>query len=335
MQHQTLRRRVSVFLAVVFFTVCLLMVSFVIALKVSTSKTEYAYKDRAEQEDFDNESFEHKGKWYGLCAKNSIHSVDDFRTTVSKDQVLKAHYADFRWEHAKMGKLEKAMLAHVYFRKDNKIFLTKKPIKLPAGDEYITDGYTRVRTYCCNNYTLGPPPYESSDLLAEFSTGPPFYWSPDLLSEPFEDPLALKFPEQTLLFSPFSMQVALAPPLEENMLKHLEEKPFFDSISKEYGYGETTIASLPEESPFSDFVPNEYGGTAIVPQRYPTPTNPGGGGDGGGGGGGGDGGGGGEATPIPEAATILLVGVGVAVSFLVLFIGNYRTRKHKTPGHRI
>ena len=110
-----------------------------------------------EQEAFVDANFERKGKWYGLCAKNSIHSVDDFRTTVSNDQVLKTHYADFRWENAKLERLDQAMLAYVYFRKDDKIFLTKKPIKLPAGDEYITDGYTRVRTFCCNNYTVVPP----------------------------------------------------------------------------------------------------------------------------------------------------------------------------------
>ena len=340
-QRQTRWRRVSLFFAVVFFAVCLLIVSFVLALKVTTPEPEYAYRAADEQGDFVDANFERKGKWYGLCAKNSIHSVDDFRRTVSNDPVLKTHYADFRWENAKMGRLDQAILAYVYFRKDDKISLTKKPIRLPAGDEYITDGYTRVRTFCCNNYTIVPAFNDSPDVLAELSASPSPYEPPALLGEPSAGVLAQEPPEQLSPVSPYAMQLALAPSLEENVLRFPEESPFFATISKEYGYGETTLAAQSEETPFSNSVPQEYGygGATTSPQSYPTPTSiPGDGGrnDEGGGKDGGDGNdrGGESPRPIPEAATILLVGVGVAVSFIVFFIGNYYTRKGKTPGHR-
>ena len=336
-QRQTRWRRVSLFFAVVFFAVCLLIVSFVMALKVTTPEPEYAYRAADEQGDFVDANFERKGKWYGLCAKNSIHSIDDFRRTVSSDPVLKTHYVAFQWENAKMGKLDQAVLAYVYFRKDDRISLTKKPIRLPAGDEYITDGYTRVRTFCCNNYTVAPPFGESPDQMGALSASPSLFEQPALLVEPSAGLLAQQPPEQMSPLSPYAMQLALAPSLEENVLRWPEESPFFSTISKEYGYGETTLAAQSEETPFSTSVPQEYGygGNTTFPQSYPTPTStiPG---DGGGktdGGGGKDGGGEGPK-PIPEAATILLVGVGVAVSFIVFFVGNYYTRKGKTPGHR-
>ncbi len=328
-QRQAPRRRVSIVLIVFLFTVCLLIASFLIAFKYTTHKTKYAYNAGAEQEDVSDANFERKGKWYGLCAKNSIHSVDDFRKTVSNDPVLKTHYADFRWENAEMGRLDQATLAYVYFRKDDKILLTKKPIRLPAGDEYITDGYTRVRTFCCNNYTVAPPFKDSPDLLAELSTNPSLYEPPVLPVEPSAGLPAQQSPEQMSPVSPYSVQ--LPPPLEENVLRWREESPFFASISKESGYGETTLATQPEDPSAFTSIPQEYGygGNTTFPQSYPTPTSTipddgGGGTDGGGGG----------PKPIPEAATILLVGVGVAVSFIVFFIGNYYNRKNKTPGHR-
>jgi hypothetical protein len=248
-QRKALRRRVLVFLAVVFFAACLLIVSFIIALKVTTSKMEYAHWDGAEQEDFDDDSFESRGKWYGLCKKNSIHSVDDFRTAVSSDQVLKIHYADFRWDNARMERLDKAMLAYVYFRKDDKIFVKKKPIRLPDGDAYITDGNKRVRTHCCNNYTPGPPLYESSDLLAEPSAGL----------------LALNTPEQTSPLTPS--------PMVENVPKQPEDTPPINILPPGHSEAETTIVPQPYPTP-----------TSII-QGGSDGDGDGGGGGGGGGGG--------------------------------------------------
>ena len=113
---------------------------------------------------------------------------------------------------------------------------------------------------------------------------------PDSAGRAFRGPLAQQSPEQMSPVSPYAMQLALAPPLEENVLRWPEESPFFASISKEYGYGETTIAAQPEETPFFTSIPQEYGygGTTTFPQSYPTPTSTipddGGGGDSGGGG---------------------------------------------------
>jgi len=149
----------------------------------SASQKTVAVNKESAQQDFDDSSFEKKGKWYGLCKKNSIHSIADFKTTVANDPVLKAHFANFNWENAQMGKLEKATWAHVHYRKNNTIFHKKTPILLPAGDGYITDGITQIRTQCCNSYATAPPPDKAKyeELDADPSAGLP------TLSDPSQD----------------------------------------------------------------------------------------------------------------------------------------------------
>lgn len=101
-------------------------------------------------------SSEIHGKWFGLCAKKSVHSVEDFRRTVTNDPVLSKYYAGFNWESAKMGHLEEETYAFVAHKKDAVIQKTSKPIKLPRGDGFITDGERTARTYCCNDIVFSP-----------------------------------------------------------------------------------------------------------------------------------------------------------------------------------
>lgn len=108
-----------------------------------------------EPEDADSEI---SGQYYGLCAKNSTHSVEDFRKTVQSDPVLAAHFSEFDWSIAKLGKQEEAIWTYVSYRKGPIIKRTTKPVRLPKGDQYITDGVRIVRTYCCNDYIAAPAP---------------------------------------------------------------------------------------------------------------------------------------------------------------------------------
>ena len=140
------------------------------------------------------------GKYYGLCKKNSIHSVEDFRKTVQNDPVLSAHYSGFNWETAKIGKLDKEIWTSVSYRKDDVIRRTSKPIRLPKGDGYIYDGVRKVRTFCCNDYDIAPPPMQvslaSPTEPVERVDGPPRRMNRS--SETAADP-----PRQTSSGSPF------------------------------------------------------------------------------------------------------------------------------------
>lgn len=126
----------------------------------------------AEQEPADASS-EIAGKWYGLCNKNSVHSVEDFRKIVDNDPILSKHFSGFDWKNAKMGKLEEVLMTYVSYRKGGLISQTKNPVRLPKGDPFITDGTRHVRAYCCNDYVIAPPPISSSnDPANEIVAGP-------------------------------------------------------------------------------------------------------------------------------------------------------------------
>ena len=140
-------------------------------------------------------------RYYGLCSKNSIRTVEDFRRTVQQDPLLAAHFAGFRWENAKLGQLDKAVWTFVSYRNGNAIRRTTKPVRLPEGDGYITDGVRTVRTLCCNDYVLAPPPAEAAvaappepvervdgpprrlNKSVEWVDGPPFQQSTGAVSE--------------------------------------------------------------------------------------------------------------------------------------------------------
>ena len=101
-------------------------------------------------------SSELHGEWLGVCSKNSIHSVADFKRTVDNDPVLIRHFEGFNWENARLGKQNETLLVHVSHRKGEVIKQTSKPIRLPKGDGYITDGVRTIRTYCCNDLDISP-----------------------------------------------------------------------------------------------------------------------------------------------------------------------------------
>lgn len=108
-----------------------------------------------EQEPTEADS-EISGKYYGLCTKNSVRSVKDFRSTVEKDPVLARHFEGFNWQTAHLGRQDNEVWTYVSYRKGEIIRRTSKPVRLPKGDGYITDGTRVVRTFCCNDYVIAP-----------------------------------------------------------------------------------------------------------------------------------------------------------------------------------
>ncbi|GAM10707.1 hypothetical protein OR1_03000 [Geobacter sp. OR-1] len=144
-----------------------------LAEKVLKPQAEAVAAQPADEEEPADASSEIAGKWYGLCKKNSIHSIEDFRKLVANDPVLAKHFAGFDWKNARLGRLEESLLTYVSYRKGSTIKQTRKPVRLPKGDRYITDGTRYIRTYCCNDYVIAPPPSESSaDPQQEIVAGP-------------------------------------------------------------------------------------------------------------------------------------------------------------------
>lgn len=159
-------------------------------IKSDVATQDPSHKDITEVEDASSQM---DGEWLGLCPKNSIESVEDFQRTVLNDQVLLAHYSGFDWNNARLGRNDEEVLAFVAHRKGDVIKKTSKPIKLPKGDGYITDGKHTARTFCCNDIILapaaGPPP---EDVVVGFPSGMP------PVEEVALDPLPLTLPPETV-----------------------------------------------------------------------------------------------------------------------------------------
>jgi hypothetical protein len=104
------------------------------------------------------------GKWIGLCEKDSIKSIDDFRKQVESDSTLRKHFNDFEWNKAQEGTLPESIKARVSHRSKETILVSTKFITLPKGDKFITDGKTTVRAHCCNNVKKEEPPLSLIDI---------------------------------------------------------------------------------------------------------------------------------------------------------------------------
>ena len=132
------------------------------------------------------------GEWRGLCKENSIHSVDDLRATIAADPVLKAHYSDLNWNIAKVDWLVEPTRAVVYHRKGDVLAPTSKAITLPTLDKYITDGRTRVRMHCCNEFIPVPPAAASPPVYVP-PAPPGQVFLPPTFGPPAETPPSLTY----------------------------------------------------------------------------------------------------------------------------------------------
>ena len=120
--------------------------------------------------------------WAGLCPKDKVHTVADFKAMMS-DPVLAGHFRDFDWSNAWATELPRSEKAIVTHRSGSTILPTKRAINLPAGDRVITDGVMVVRAHCCNDVKLqgieGPMPGPLPLTAVAPPPGPPALAGPD------------------------------------------------------------------------------------------------------------------------------------------------------------
>jgi len=175
---------------------------------------------------------------------------------VSSDPVVAAHYAGFNTAQARMVRTRDAKPVYVSYRVDNKVFWTAKTVRLPQGEELVTDGEELARARCGNRISANP---RQPTLPVE----PP--------SESFETPIVNE-PQETVipkleLNLPKLMESSGLPPLLEALpppravpiddgwlLPHIPAPyaPFFA------GPGESmpTISGLPEQRTLLFFTPS-------------------------------------------------------------------------------
>lgn len=82
------------------------------------------------------------------------------------DPVVNAHYRGIDTERLVPLQLAKPRLAYVSYRRDNRVYWTKRPVKIAAGEVVWTDGKSKIRARCGN-------------LLAENPQLPTYWMDPE------------------------------------------------------------------------------------------------------------------------------------------------------------
>ena len=79
-----------------------------------------------------------------------VQTVEELKWAAEHDPVVRAHYAGFDYDHARVVKLVLARTAYVSYRIGNKVYWTRHRVSLKKGETVITDGKMTARTRCAN-----------------------------------------------------------------------------------------------------------------------------------------------------------------------------------------
>jgi hypothetical protein len=138
-----------------------------------------------------------------------VRSREELAENFVKDPVVASHFADFGISQSKIVRAEETQFMHVSYRMRNKVYWTKKTVKIPKGESLITDGRDTARTRCGNKVSVLPqepvsdeePPVETFDIPIIAETPSPeldritesdLEWRPDTITIP---PPALREPK--------------------------------------------------------------------------------------------------------------------------------------------
>lgn len=79
-----------------------------------------------------------------------VHSREQLIAAIATDSVVAAHYAGFRAGDAMRFRLTRQRRAHVSYRIGDRVYWTRRPVLLPAGEAVLTDGTHMIRERCGN-----------------------------------------------------------------------------------------------------------------------------------------------------------------------------------------
>jgi len=86
--------------------------------------------------------------------RGGVRSGEELAREMDRDAVVAAHFAAFDSSEARIERVRDEKMVHVSYRIQNQIFWTAKKVKLPQGENLITDGTTLARTRCGNRVSL-------------------------------------------------------------------------------------------------------------------------------------------------------------------------------------
>jgi hypothetical protein len=85
-----------------------------------------------------------------------IYEASEVRDRMKSDPVVYAHYQGVKADNLKPVQLSTARLAYVSYRRGDRIYWTRKPVKIAAGETVWTDGKSKIRARCGNMLAENP-----------------------------------------------------------------------------------------------------------------------------------------------------------------------------------
>jgi hypothetical protein len=153
-----------------------------------------------------------------------IKDARELKWAADHDPVVAAHYAGFDYDHARIVRLVLERTAFVSYRIGNKVYWTRRRVKLKKGETLLTDGKITARTRCANRveeipqvaYSASEPPAMKFDepmpALGPATENPPVPYQSSLLNRP--GPPGLGPAPPLSLYEPFGSGnwVPISPP---------------------------------------------------------------------------------------------------------------------------
>lgn len=140
--------------------------------------------------------------------RGGVHSVEELRRAIAHDHAVAEHYAKFQYDHARLVRLRKPALVYLSYRMNDKIYWTRTPHRLNAGEELITDGTMAARTKCANQIS-------AKKQLAVSDEEPPAAVLEQIDPGPLLPPVETRFPAlyKTALVTPAGPTPWVGPPI--------------------------------------------------------------------------------------------------------------------------
>jgi hypothetical protein len=120
-----------------------------------------------------------------------VADPEDLRRATQRDEVVWEHYARFQFEHARLIRAREAREVYLSYRLRNRIFWTRKKLRLHVGELLLTDGKITARARCGNQVSETPKPDVSEEEPAE-----------DVLDKPVAELMPPPLPIRSSLLPP-------------------------------------------------------------------------------------------------------------------------------------
>jgi PEP-CTERM motif len=82
--------------------------------------------------------------------RGGVRNPEEFKAALLKDSVVAAHFSDFSGPKSRIVELKADKAAYVSYRINDKVYWTKKKVRLAKGERLLTDGTNYARARCGN-----------------------------------------------------------------------------------------------------------------------------------------------------------------------------------------